>query len=176
MSYIPGLKIRTCANCGMLNRDDSCTACRKPLESMAINMLAYLGGHNTDPRYRDEFNDALLANAESLIRVVNSLLQRLLLLDPTLATAQTPLVTSGWRPVSYNLSIGGAKNSNHCKCLAVDLLDPEHKMAYLLMKNEWLLSELGLAIEHPSKTEKPTGFWLHVQIGAPASGRRVFFP
>lgn len=174
MSYIAGLKIRKCPECGMLNREDACTACRKPL--VALTPAAYLGGHNTNPKYRDEFTDNHAKNMENLLKRTTLALERLLLIDPTLDMAKDPIITSGWRPRAYNAIIGGSPNSKHIICLAIDLLDPDHKIAYAFMAHPETLAEFDLAIEHPSKTEKPTGFWCHIQVGAPPSGRRVFYP
>lgn len=77
-------------------------------------------------------------------------------------------VSSGYRPGRYNKAAGGAPNSSHCLCMAVDFHDTDK-----LLK-EWItvdiLEQCGLYQENPNNT--PT--WLHVQIRP--TNNRVFNP
>lgn len=80
------------------------------------------------------------------------------------------IVSSGYRPPSINQSVGGAKQSAHQSCQAVDLVDKEGYFANWLLNNLSLLEEAGLYMEDPQWTSG----WVHLQI-RPTS-RRVFIP
>lgn len=43
-------------------------------------------------------------------------------------------ITSGYRDEEYNKSIGGVKNSSHCKGLAVDIAAPTSKAKFLIIE------------------------------------------
>tara|TARA_R110001583_G_scaffold41335_2_gene131606 strand:+ start:14733 stop:15122 length:390 start_codon:yes stop_codon:yes gene_type:complete len=43
-------------------------------------------------------------------------------------------ITSGYRDEKYNASIGGVKNSSHCKGLAVDIAAPTSKAKFLIIE------------------------------------------
>ena len=82
-------------------------------------------------------------------------------------------ITSGWRPVEVNRLIpGAALRSNHTKCLAVDLADPDGDLDEWCLDNAAVLEEVGLWQEHPAATKG----WCHLQTVPPKSGRRVFYP
>lgn len=77
-------------------------------------------------------------------------------------------VSSGYRPGHYNKDAGGAKNSPHLTCQAVDFHDADGALkAWITVE---ILEECGLWQEDPSRT--PT--WLHVDIRPRAN--RVFNP
>lgn len=66
-------------------------------------------------------------------------------------------VSSGYRPGHYNKDAGGAENSAHCVCMAVDFKDIDKALKKYITVD--ILKKCGLYQEDPSKT--PT--WLHVQ-------------
>lgn len=101
-------------------------------------------------------------NAIRLLHAINLLREEL----------GTPmLITSGYRSPAHNKRIGGAPNSNHTKCLAIDIADGDGRLKARLMANgNELLERFGLYMEHPDDTPG----WAHLQIVPPRSGSRVF--
>jgi uncharacterized protein YcbK (DUF882 family) len=88
-------------------------------------------------------------------------------------------ITSGWRPQSYNLQVGGSKNSKHCLCLAVDLHDPDKKLGEWCVANIERLKEVGIYMESLATTHAssdPKKRWVHWQCVAPKSGSIIFNP
>lgn len=82
-------------------------------------------------------------------------------------------VSSGWRPPSINAATpGAATKSKHMIGLAVDIADPDGKLWAWVMKNLPLMQQLGLYFED----KRWTPSWVHFQLGAPVSGKRVFVP
>lgn len=82
-------------------------------------------------------------------------------------------ISSGWRPPVVNAATKGAsKTSLHMTGLAVDLYDPEQELDKFAMRNQQVLKDLGLWLEHPNYTPN----WCHVQLKPPRSGNRVFIP
>lgn len=79
-------------------------------------------------------------------------------------------ITSGYRPAAINAAAGGSKKSNHMSCLAVDFADKDRKLTNWCLKNLDILAEAGLYMESP--LDAPS--WVHLQVVAPGSGRRVF--
>lgn len=84
------------------------------------------------------------------------------------------LVTSGYRPGHYNKDAGGAVNSRHMSCQAVDIADPKGEIGMWLFNDVQVLKDCGLWMEHPQDTSKNSGTWVHLQTVPPASGVRVF--
>jgi hypothetical protein len=82
------------------------------------------------------------------------------------------IASSGFRSVSHNEKIGGAKKSTHCRGAAVDILDPTGSLADWVYRNEDVLEEIGLWVESPQYTEG----WVHFQSSPPKSGRRIYIP
>jgi len=80
------------------------------------------------------------------------------------------IVTSGYRTLDHNKRIGGAKNSAHLYCQAVDFRDLNGNIREWAMQNVAVLEELGLWMEDPSRTVG----WIHLQ-SRPAKAR-VFIP
>lgn len=106
----------------------------------------------------------LMENAIETVEKVNTLLA---------AFGSTRKVTSGYRPPEINAKIvGAAKKSNHMLCKACDLADVDGKLDQWCMDNQDKLAEIGLWLEHPSKTKN----WCHLQTVPPRSGNRVFMP
>ena len=70
-------------------------------------------------------------------------------------------VNSGFRTPEHNAKVGGAKNSRHCLCLAVDFRDNDGKLKEFCRANDYqVLKECGLWMEDGEKTKT----WLHVDI------------
>lgn len=67
-------------------------------------------------------------------------------------------VSSGYRPGAFNKAAGGAPNSSHLQCMAVDFKDADGAIKAWITKS--ILEECGLYMEDPDRT--PT--WLHVDI------------
>ncbi|MEO0271683.1 MAG: D-Ala-D-Ala carboxypeptidase family metallohydrolase [candidate division WOR-3 bacterium] len=102
-------------------------------------------------------------NAQKLLDSVNKLL----------SFFNKPVkVSSGYRPAQINKSVGGAAQSAHMTCEAVDLADPNSELARWCLKNLDKIKECGLYLEDPRWT--PT--WVHLQIRAPKSNNTVFIP
>ena len=83
------------------------------------------------------------------------------------------IVSSGWRSPEVNAATpNAAKMSKHLSGLAVDIYDKDCKLWNWCMENLELMQELGLYLED----KRHTVSWLHFQIGAPKSGKRIFKP
>lgn len=82
------------------------------------------------------------------------------------------IVTSGYRPPRVNKAIGGAKNSKHMTCEAVDISDRNRELAVFCLNNLDVLIACGLWIENPEKTPG----WVHFQCVPPRSGNLIFNP
>lgn len=95
-------------------------------------------------------------------------------------------VTSGYRPAAINAAVGGAKNSAHSTCQAIDVADPGNDAGEYLYRNwtsegnsKCLLKSVGLYAEHFSATgggKDAAKGWLHLQTRPTKSGNRVFYP
>jgi len=111
---------------------------------------------------RDEeypLSDSLRANLQDLLVAVNKL--RTLYGKPM-------YVSSGYRPGHYNSAAGGAPNSAHCICMAVDFKDADGALKSWITID--ILEQCGLYQEDPGHT--PT--WLHVQTRPTVN--RIFMP
>lgn len=82
------------------------------------------------------------------------------------------VVNSGYRSPQHNALIGGASNSAHLYCQAVDIRDFRGELAEWCLKNQDVLEEVGLWMESPHITS-PKGY-VHLQT-RPANSR-VFNP
>lgn len=78
-------------------------------------------------------------------------------------------ISSGYRPGRFNKAAGGALNSAHLTCEAVDLVDKDGSLAKFC---EPLLQTLDLYMENPKRTPG----WVHLQTRKTKSGNRVFQP
>ena len=65
-----------------------------------------------------------------------------------------------------------ATGSSHLYGCAVDISDPDGKLADWLRKRPSLLEKCGLWMEHPAYTKG----WVHLQTYTPKSGMRIFLP
>mgnify|MGYP000916116052 CR=1 FL=1 len=82
-------------------------------------------------------------------------------------------VNSGWRPPEVNaMTPGAAQRSKHMTGQAIDIADPDGNLDEWCLAHLTTLERCGLWLEHPSATKG----WCHVQIVAPRSGNRVFYP
>lgn len=73
----------------------------------------------------------------------------------------------------------GAKSSNHYLGAAIDIDDDDSGTLWkwlMLEENMQLLKNVGLWLEHGNYTHHKNGTWVHFQIVAPKSGRRIFIP
>ena len=82
------------------------------------------------------------------------------------------IVSSGYRPASYNKTIGGSPNSAHITCEAIDIFDPNRNLQEFLTVNQELLEELDLYCEDFKYTKN----WVHLTTRKPKSGKRFFRP
>lgn len=102
-------------------------------------------------------------NLENLLKAVNGLLKHY----------NSPVkVSSGYRPPQINQSVGGARQSAHTTCEAVDLADPNGYLCNWILNNIHLLKQFGLYMENPMFTKG----WVHLQIRPTRSGNIVFLP
>lgn len=79
-------------------------------------------------------------------------------------------ITSGFRDADSNKRVGGATHSAHIEGKAVDLTDPDGRLAIFCLRNQALLANLGLWLEDPQHTRG----WVHLQTRPVAA--RVFRP
>ncbi|WP_293372288.1 hypothetical protein [Nevskia sp.] len=127
-----------------------------------ITLPQYFRGF--DAVYPDDYTAEVIANAVALLARVNALLQE---------AGIARIVTSGWRPLAYNLGVPGASaTSLHIVARAIDLGDADRRLKFWLARNQGALERNGLFMETPAAT--PT--WVHLQDSPPASGRRIFSP
>lgn len=77
-------------------------------------------------------------------------------------------ITSGFRCEKRNIKIGGSKNSNHVKGVAIDVMRTPTLELFILKH----LEHFNIYIEDLSKTPQ----WIHISISPPKSGKRVFKP
>jgi hypothetical protein len=88
------------------------------------------------------------------------------------------IVSSGYRPGSFNTAAGGAKRSLHMICKAIDFKDPKGEIDAWCDANQDLLESLGMWQEHPDATKN----WCHLDIGdrpikaRPGCKKRQFKP
>lgn len=113
--------------------------------------------------YPGEYTPAIIAAATALLAKVNALL---------LEAGIERTVNSGWRPLAYNVSIGGALHSLHITAHAIDCKDSDFRLKTWILSHPDALVRHGLYMEAASATRT----WCHLQDVAPASGRRVFYP
>jgi uncharacterized protein YcbK (DUF882 family) len=122
-----------------------------------ISLTDYWMGR--DETHSDELTSQIQGNASDLLILINQLLIRLDI---------STVVNSGWRPKDVNKSIGGAPNSYHTTGEAIDLKDTRGRIAYKIIQNHDLLSQLGLWLEWPQATKG----WVHLDIGK-RSARKI---
>jgi hypothetical protein len=131
---------------------------------MKITVPEYLMGRDK----QEPLTQTQEANMQNLLHRVNLLLMVVDTLLPKYRTA----VSSGYRPPSVNRRVGGAPNSAHLTCEAVDLRDMGGTLGKFLRGHQDLLVLYGLYMEDPSVTTT----WVHLQTRPTKSGNRVFKP
>lgn len=104
-------------------------------------------------------SDELEANLEKLLIAVNKLRD---------AYGKSMIVSSGYRPGKYNTAAGGAKNSTHLICEAVDFADRDGEIKDFCTVE--ILEKCGLYMEDSLSTP----MWAHVQIRP--TKNRIFKP
>ena len=116
-----------------------------------ITLKDYLtsSGKYLDREKSAELTSEKLENAKKLLTAVNALLAEAGILSAS--------VSSGFRPLAANVAAGGAKLSNHTKCLAVDIVDNNHYIANKMTPE--LLRKHGLFMENEAYTKT----WCHLQ-------------
>lgn len=115
-----------------------------------------MGRHHEYP-----LSDELFNNLGKLLVAVNKIRE---------AYGKPMYVTSGYRPGIHNKKAGGATNSSHLTCEAVDFRDPQGKLAQWCISNLDKLVEAGLYMESPARTVG----WVHLQIRP--TRERIFQP
>lgn len=135
----------------------SCGGMKKENKSM-ISLQEMMGPNNYD-----DLSDELKANAIEQLRRVN--LFRTEYGIPM-------IVDSGYRTPEHNAAIGGAKDSSHCTCQAIDFRDTDNKLKEFIAKDPTILDRCDLYMEDPSTTTD----WIHLQSRVIPSGKRIFMP
>jgi hypothetical protein len=137
-----------------------------------ISLKDYWQGR--DDTYPADFTSEIVSNAQDLLARVNQLLTRL---------DVDTYVTSGWRPAAYNKKIGGAPNSYHISAKAIDLADTHGLIAYKILQNHEILSQLGLWLEWPGDTSPVfikgvpmRSGWVHLDMGKRTARKLNTFP
>ena len=117
-----------------------------------ITLKDYLtaSGKYLDRQNSTELTPEKLENAKKLLAAVNALLAEAGILSVS--------VSSGFRPQAANIAAGGAKLSNHTKCLAIDLVDNNHYLANKMTPE--LLRKHDLFMENEAYTKT----WCHLQL------------
>lgn len=104
---------------------------------------------------------AMEKNLETLLLAVNKI--RALYARPM-------IVSSGYRPGHYNKKAGGAPNSTHLTCQAVDFRDVDGALAQWCLNNVNALVDANLYLEDPAHTPG----WVHLQTRP--TKKRIFTP
>jgi uncharacterized protein YcbK (DUF882 family) len=120
-----------------------------------------------DKSHSQDLTEEVKANADNLLNRVNALLADLNWPSPA-------YVSSGWRPPSINASVANsAKRSHHMSGRAMDIKDPDGRLAKAILERPELLEKHGLWMEDPSFTKG----WVHLDTGTRSARKvRVFKP
>lgn len=109
-----------------------------------------------------EVDKITLRNLEDLVRKVNALNYQ-----PAMYASSCLRDLAAQQRINPN-----AMGSSHLYGSAVDIADPKGELARWLRKNQHLLVNNGLWMEHPDYTKG----WVHLQTYAPKSMNRFFIP
>ena len=87
-------------------------------------------------------------------------------------------ITSGFRTPEHNITIGGAKNSYHCKGMAGDILDDANQLKgkWITSKPPKFLNEMQLSVESIQYTKGKWTNWVHTDIAQRNRQYKVFVP
>lgn len=124
---------------------------------------------------KTELNPRNFPTNEVIEKNLDILFQRLMELQDACEMALT--ITSGLRSDEFQMKLieeGKSKafGSKHLAGAAADLADPEGILSDWALSNLKVLENIGLWMEDPNYTPG----WVHVQMMAPRSGKRVFIP
>lgn len=112
---------------------------------------------------QEDLSDELKKNLEVLLERVNKFRKEY----------NSPMyVNSGYRSPDKNAAVGGAKNSAHMSCQAVDFRDNDGKIKQYIADNKDILERCDLYMEDPDYTKT----WVHLQSRPTKSGNRIFKP
>ena len=117
-----------------------------------------------DTKYPSDYTKEVSDNIDKILEPLNIVRKRY---------AKPMYVSSGWRPLAINSRLSNAgKKSNHIKGLAVDFKDTDGSLRKWVIDHiEWLAG-LGFYFEDFRWTKN----WVHFQLIAPKSGRRIYIP
>lgn len=133
-----------------------------------ITLKDYWMGRDT--QFPGQLTNDIISNAMMTIDRANRLIDEF---QTDSGDHEVRKVNSGWRPPQINATTpNAAAKSRHMTGEAIDISDPEGDLDEWCMDNLPILQAIGLWMEHPSATKG----WCHVQIVAPKSGKRVFYP
>ncbi len=117
-----------------------------------------------DKQYPNDYTKEISDNIDKLLVVMNKIRD---------IYGEPMVINSGWRPPAINsATVGAATHSKHTMGLAIDVRDADGKLMHWILKNLLLMKQLGIYMEDFRWT--PT--WVHLQLGAPHSGKRIFIP
>lgn len=117
-----------------------------------------------DKLFPEFYTEQISDNADLLVEKLNVL---------RAAYGHPMIISSGFRPPPVNASTANAApKSKHMECLAADVQDLDGKFWAWCFTNLDLLTATGCYLEDRRWT--PT--WVHVQIVAPPSRKRIFIP
>lgn len=146
-----------------------------------ITLQEYFMGRDVD--YHSALSPAIRANAQTTVTRINTLLEIAARhgIAPGLDQVTGTEVASGWRPPDVNARTrNAAAASKHLTGEACDLQDtPDRTLAIWCLSESQpggVLEALDLYMERPQWTGGRGDPWVHLQIRAPRSGKRVFIP
>ncbi len=124
---------------------------------------------------RKELNARNLPETPEIAANLDVLCERLNLLRANYGKPM--IITSGLRSAAQQAELiqngkSNAPKSRHLTGEAADILDTDGKLKEYVKNNLHLLELIGLWCEDFAHTPN----WLHAQISAPKSGKRVFIP
>lgn len=82
------------------------------------------------------------------------------------------VVSSGYRPGIYNTAVGGAKNSAHITCQAIDFKDADKSLKKYIAEHPEILEKCNLWMEDPAATVT----WCHLSTRPVPGKTRIFKP
>lgn len=117
-----------------------------------------------DKQYPSDYTSEVSSNLDKLLIPLNKIRE---------AYGKPMSVSSGWRPPAINgATPGAAKASKHMIGLACDIVDSDGSVMKWVLQNLQLMKDLGIYLEDFRWTPN----WVHFQLGAPGSGKRIFVP